>query len=332
MISSIFAAICASVTSLFAAIKGFQIESLFLWFLVQQILLFIGLSFSCRLSPKWSKNLILKLIPFSMTIFFVSLLDVINTYFINLLIYKKYTISEVGKYNRSRYFPDLFNSVFSSTFIRVLLPYYANTVQDRTELVKFHIKVLKHTLVLTALVLLVVNIIYLVLKLFFNDHSWFELYCYISLLLPIIIFYSIDAMNMVFLRAMYKADIILKIELYKKAISVIVIFMFFVNSIDLINFINAIVGLAFANLAVGSFAIYVSLDLQRRYVIWTRLRENSRLFIFLSLGLVVFYYINSLPVKSALVLFTAVLLFGVYLIHNKYSNLILFKRLKSNHK
>ncbi len=157
-----------------------------------------------------------------------TLYDEINPLIIGI----KYSSANLAFYSKGKSFPGLINSTLSDTLSSVLFPVMSKVQDDKSAILKYT----RNYIRITSFVIFPVMIGFLAIAenfvLILLTEKWISATIYIQIFCIVYMFNIIQAGNLQAIRAIGRSDVILKLEIIKKALYFIVILGFVVLTND----------------------------------------------------------------------------------------------------
>lgn len=174
------------------------------------------------------------------------------------LINKKFGLLEVGAINRARYFPDILNSFYFSFFGRVLFTDISNFEQSNDLLRLHHSRSVRISYIFYSQVIVTIACFYFLFSelLIGKVNGYPDFKSLILVFFMSTFFYVLDALNLIFVRALGKIDIFFKIEIIKKL--VFSSFLFIIPFSSLLDVAFLLLGFLALSSFVSSMLVYLS--------------------------------------------------------------------------
>lgn len=225
--STLGGTIISAIVSIWMAFHGYGVWALVSQYLISNIVDTVILWFTVKWKPKliFSFERLKKLFAYGSKILFSSLLDNIWSQLRPLIIGKRYTTEDLAYYNKGVRFPETIISSIIVAFDSVLLPVMADN-QDNVENVKLltkkSIKICSFIIwpMMIGLFVCADNIVVLLLT-----EKWLPVVPYLRIFCIINAFRPLHTSNLNSIKAIGRSDIILKLEIIKKIVGAIIIFI-----------------------------------------------------------------------------------------------------------
>jgi len=200
----------------------------------------------------------------------ITLSALINTFFqeiYTILIGKFFTPAQVGFYNRANTLRQLPVKNISATLNKVTYPLFSKIQDDNVQLKNTNKKIMQMSVFLVAPLLLFMSALSEPLFRFLFTEKWlpavpyFQILCLSGIVLPI------SSYNFNILKVKGRSDIFLKLEIVKKTLAVIVIF---------ISFQWGIYGLLYGHLFLSIFGLLINAFYSGRlidYSVWSQMKH-----------------------------------------------------------
>ena len=153
------------------------------------------------------------------------LIDTIYGHIMAPIIGKVYSTETLGQYERARTFPRLFSSVLTQNIQRVTFPVLSTIQDDPVKLKSGYRKMIKSTMLITFTCMLGLAAIAKPMVLILIGEQWLPCVPYLQLICFSSMFYPLHAMNLNIIIVKGRSDLFLKLEIIKKAISTLAIFI-----------------------------------------------------------------------------------------------------------
>jgi teichuronic acid exporter len=215
---SIISVIISGTIAIMLALLNYGVYSLVYLTLFNQLICFILIILFLNFLPKgkFSYNSIKQLFNYGSKLFLSSLLDTFIQQAYNAIIAKTTNLSQLGFYTRAKYFNDLPQSLFTAVALRVMFPLYSSIQANDEKIVTTHryitglISITFFPLVV-AILFLAKSIILIILS-----EKWKDTITLYQIISASLVWYILDATNLVIIRAKGFSGMFLRIEIIKK--------------------------------------------------------------------------------------------------------------------
>jgi teichuronic acid exporter len=224
---SISAAVLAGGLGIVLAIRGFGVWSL-VWMMVLRdgltTLLFWGWT---TWRPTWTFDRVAfkEMFGFGYKLMLVGVIDQTYKNIFYVVIGKFFSPADLGQYTRAQQFSSLPSQSLTSIIQRVSYPLLSSVQDDRDRLRKAYRKVITSTMVLTLLCMLGMAAVARPVVLLLIGEQWLPAIDYLRILCVLGVFYPLHAINLNMLAVQGRSDIFLRLELIKKGLALLVIWV-----------------------------------------------------------------------------------------------------------
>lgn len=306
---TIVASIVSGVVGIIMALLSFGVWSL-AW---QQLAYYILRSVLLWVANKWTPSLHFSnssfkdLFGFGWKMMVSSLLDNIWKELYQVVVGKFYSPASLGQYTRANQFSQLFSSNLTNVIQRVTYPVLSNIQDDKERMVAAYRKIIKLTMFVTAISMLFLGAISEPLLYCLIGAKWHEAATYLPLICIASSTYPLQAINLNMLQVQGRSDLFLGLEVIKKILFLVPLF------------IGAFVGIMpmlYANLVVTIISFFLNSHYSGKflgYSSWIQLKDISLSYaIAISISFVI-YFLKYLSVSYWYVLPMQIVL-GVFLL------------------
>lgn len=223
--SSLGAALISGVVGIVLAYLGLGVWALVFQQILSQISITLILWFTVKWRPKlvFSIDRVKELFHYGFKLLVSSLINTIDMNLRNLVIGKIYTSDVLGMYNRGEQFPSLIVNNINGSIQSVMLPTLSSE-QDNKEKIK---AIVRRSIVTSSFIIFpamvgLSAIAEPIVRILLTDKwlhcvPFLQIFCFIYALMPI------HTANLQAINAIGRSDIFLKLEIYKKVISIIIL-------------------------------------------------------------------------------------------------------------
>ncbi len=186
------------------------------------------LLYSVRMKLQWAFSLkrLKHLFGYGWKIFVSSLVSVIYTQLNPLIVGLKFTAADLAFYNRGSSFPNLINTSVSDTLSSVLFPVMAKVQDDRENVLNMTRRYIKlSTYVIFPMMMGMFSVSENFVRVVLTE-KWLAAVPYIQIFSLAYMFDMIMIGNLQAIKAIGRSDLVLKMEILKKSIYFVVIFLF----------------------------------------------------------------------------------------------------------
>ena len=243
-IITIIASISSGVIGIVMALLGYGVWSLVAQSLSSQFLRTVLLWFFNRWTPNlfFSKKSFRELFGFSWKLVVSSLLDTVWKELYQVVVGKFYSPATLGQYTRAKGFSQLFSSNLTAVIQRVTYPVLSGIQDDKIRLVSAYRRMIKTTMFITAVCMLSLGAIAEPLLYCLIGPKWHEASTYLPLICIAGSLYPLHAINLNMLQVQGRSDLFLGLEVIKKIIGLVPLFVGALVGILPMLYINLITG------------------------------------------------------------------------------------------
>lgn len=302
----IFTSMISGLVGVYLAMNSYGVWALVYKSVIHGILDVIVLWKLAQWTPKliFSSSAIRKLFGFGSNLMFSSILNSIFKEAHKIVIGKFFTAGELGFYSKAKSFKDLPSNKINSILSKVLFP-ALSLIQDESERLKYYYK--KSIAVSMFVVLLVMTLLSVqaeTIIVFLLTDKWIQSAEYLQLMCFVGMFYPLHVQNLNILKVVGRSDVYLKLELVKKCLLVITIFI-------AINW--GIMGLIYGQIVLSFTSYLLNATFSGRYIsyyIWEQVKDLlPMLFVTLLLYLTLFYVdylIQGIPLLLSIIIISSI--------------------------
>jgi O-antigen/teichoic acid export membrane protein len=239
--------------------NGYGIWSIVCMFISTQILstILLWLTSDWKPSLVFSKNKLKKHYNFGYKLLLSSLLDRIFNNVYNIIIGKFFPIATLGLFERAKKFTDYPSSTLTSVISKVTYPMLVNLRDDSEKIAIIYRKLLRLTFFITAPLLLgLASIAEPMFKMVLGE-SWVGAIPFFQILCLSAMFYPIHSFNLNILKVYGRSDWFLKLELIKKVITVLGLF---------VGFQFGIFGIVWSSVFISLIALFINSTYSSRLI------------------------------------------------------------------
>jgi teichuronic acid exporter len=224
---SVIASVSSGFTGIIMAYKGFGVWSLVGQQISRQLLNSVFLWVFSNWYPKFafSKESFRRLFSFGSKLLLSGLIDTLYKNIYYLIIGKFYTASQLGQYTRAEQFNMVFSTNLTSVVQRVSFPVLSSIQDDQDRLKHGYRMVIRTTMMFTFACMLGLAAIAKPLILILIGEKWLPAVYYLQIICFAGMLYPLHAININMLQVKNRSDLVLRLEIIKKAIAVIPIIL-----------------------------------------------------------------------------------------------------------
>ena len=226
-LTSFFSALISAVPAIVMAYKGYGYWALVAQSIVSSLLSCVFMMHYSKWRPTWefSFDSLRRLAPFGLRVLVVYLFHAIYNNIYSLLIGKRFTAQELGYYDRGKTLSSMGPVGFSDFYTRALYPIQAKCQNDNVMLYDTY----KRSFALICYLIVPFSVFMLVFSeevvmTLFGD-QWLQSAWILSILCVGYMLYPLQALNMNMLKVKGRADWLLRSEIIKKTMGIVVVFV-----------------------------------------------------------------------------------------------------------
>jgi len=251
------------------ALTGFGVWALVAQQLMSQVATTLLLYIYNRWLPQFSfsKSSFHDLFGFGWKMMLSALLDAVWKELYQAVVGKFYNPATLGQYTRARHYANLFSSNLTTVVQRVTYPVLSNIQDDKERMVSAYRRIIRMSMFITATLLFALAAVSEPLIYCIIGPKWHEASTYLPLICLNSTLYPLHAINLNMLQVQGRSDLFLGLEVIKKIITLVPLF------------IGAFVGIMpmlMANLVIGIIAYFLNSHYSGRllgYSSWMQLRD-----------------------------------------------------------
>lgn len=284
---SIPSLIIGSIVGITMAYTGYGVWSLVWSAIIQAIASTIQLWYWSKWKPllSFNKEKFLHHFHYGIKLMFSSILDIVFTNAYTLIIGRFFAPAQVGYYNRADSLQMLPVGNISTIVTRVTYPLFASIQNDDIRLKSVYQRIMQMIIFLVAPTLVLMTVLAEPLFRLLFTEQWLPAVPYFQILFVNGILYPIHSYNLQILNVKGRSDLFLKLEVIKKMLIVVVIF---------VSFRFGIYGLLYGSVLTSVLAFFINTHYSGKFLNYTAWQQSKDLFpiILLSLfiGLAVYFF------------------------------------------
>lgn len=224
------------------------------------------------------------------------ILDSLWTQLYQVVVGKFYNAATLGQYTRAKQFSQMFSSNLTNVIQRVTYPVLSEIQDDKERMIAAYRKIIKTTMFITFSLMFALGAVSEPLLYCLIGEKWHEAATYLPLICFFGAFYPLHAINLNMLQVQGRSDLFLKLEIIKKIIGLLPLF------------IGAFVGI-FPMLYTSIFTSIISYFLNSYfpgkllgYTSWMQLKDISKSFSITIAMAVVVFVLKYLPLSNWIIL------------------------------
>lgn len=295
---TITASISSGIIGISMAFLGFGVWALVFQILASGIISTILLWRANRWVPKlyFSRNSFNNLFGFGWKIMVSSIIDAIWRELYQVVVGKFYNPTTLGQYTRAKHYSQLLSSNLTSVIQRVTYPVLSNIQEDKERMVSAYRRIIKMTMFVSAISLFFMAAISEPLIYCLIGPKWHEAAIYLPLICISGTLYPLHAINLNMLQVQGRSDLFLGLEIIKKIIGFLPLY---------ICFVYGIMPMLYVNLATGFICYLLNSFYSGKFIgysSWMQMRDIAPSYgiaFFIALSV---YFLKYLPVSHWLIL------------------------------
>lgn len=244
----------------------------------------------------FSSNSFRELFGFGWKMMVGSLLDTVWKELSQVIVGKFYNPATLGQYTRSNQFSQLFSSNLTQVIQRVTFPVLSSIQDDSARMVIAYRRIIKLTMFVTALSMIFLGAISEPLLYCLIGSKWHEAATYLPLICISASTYPLHALNLNILEVKGRSDIFLGLEIIKKVILLVPLF------------VGAMVGIMpmlYCNIATTIVSFFLNSHFSGKligYSSWMQIKDISSSYTIAFIIGIVVYFMKDLPLNNWIIL------------------------------
>jgi len=307
---SVISAIISGISGVWSAYSGFGVWAIVIQMIVQSVLNVVLSCYFVRWLPTKfiDKESFHRLFSFGSKLLVTKIIGNIYVNLYNLIIGKRYSSEQLGLYTRATQFGQLLSTNLTSILTRVSFPVFCTLKDDNEFLLRSYKKYIKMTaFIMFPLVLCLIGISKPLILILLTE-KWAA--C-IPILQVVCFAYLCDGLTLINLNLLYvkgKSDLALKLEVIKKSIAVIILFIS-------MNF--GLMAICYGQVLYAFIALYINTHYTKKLLGYGRISQLKDVlpyfvfsFIMLVLQLITVKFVENLYLELVLSVLGG---FGIYI-------------------
>lgn len=261
---------------------------------LRTILLWIYNKWSPRL--KFSSSSFHELFGYGWKMMLSGLLDTVWKELYQVVVGKFYAPATLGQYTRAKQFSTLFSSNLTTVIQRVTFPVLSNIQDEKERMVSAYRRIIKVTMFITATSMFLLGAISEPLLYCLIGPKWHEAALYLPLICISGSLYPLHAINLNMLQVQGRSDLFLGLEVVKKIIGLLPLYVCIAYGIMPMLYVNVVTGIIcyFLNSYYsGKFIGYSS---------WMQIKDISTSYFLAIIMALSVYFLKYLPLSNWLIL------------------------------
>ncbi len=295
---TITASVLSGIIGISLAFMGFGVWALAIQILVSGIIRTILLWVVNKWVPKlrFSKESFQELFGFGWKMMVSNIIDAIWRELYQVVVGKFYSPATLGQYTRAKQYSQLLSSNLTTVIQRVTYPVLSNIQDDKERMVSAYRRIIKMTMFVTSISLIFMGAISEPLLYCLIGPKWHEAATFLPWICISGSLYPLHAINLNMLQVQGRSDLFLGLEIIKKIIGILPLYICFVYGIMPMLYVNLVTGFIcylLNSFYSGKFIGYSS---------WMQMRDIAPSYgiaFFIALSV---YFLKYLPVTHWLIL------------------------------
>lgn len=227
MIINITSQVIAGAVAIYAAYHGFGVWSLVIQHFASSIIRLILLWIISPWRPrgKWNKSSFRYLWGFGSKMLASGLLDTVYSNIYPIVIGKFYSAADLGQYTRAKGYADLPSQGLTGVLQQVTFPVLSQIQEDNDRLAKSYRRMLRFAVFLVFPIMMGMAALAYPLVVALVTEKWAPCVPYLQVICLASMWYPVHAINLNLLQVKGRSDLFLRLEIIKKAIVTIAIFI-----------------------------------------------------------------------------------------------------------
>lgn len=219
---NVYALVLSAIPTILLAYNGCKYWSLVCQSILSTLIMSIGYIISARWRPdfRFSLEALKSLMPFGIRVFVVDLFNSIYNNLYNLLIGKRYQISDVGYYDRGKSLASMGPIGFSDFFMRALYPIQSK-IQSQEDLNNSYNRSFEICCLFILPLSVFVSVFSTEVISFLYGEKWLQADYMVSIMCLGFMLYPLHSLNVNILKVKARGDFLLKSEVFKKIIGIL---------------------------------------------------------------------------------------------------------------
>ena len=295
---TLIASVASGVIGISLALMDFGVWALVMQGIISQLLRTILLWIYNHWVPsiRFSKESFNRLFGFGWKMMASGILDSLWTQLYQVIVGKFYSPATLGQYTRAKQFSTMFSSNLSGVIQRVTYPVLSDIQNEKERMIAAYRKIIKTTMFMTFALMFALGAVSEPLLYCLIGPKWHEAATYLPLICLVGSLYPLHAINLNMLQVQGRSDLFLGLEIVKKIIGLVPLFMgAFVGIFPMLYtiVITSIISYFLNSYFSGKLLGYSS---------WMQLRDiTPSFFISLTMAIIV-YCLTFLPLSNWLIL------------------------------
>jgi len=295
---TIVASVTSGIIGIVMAMMGFGVWSLVAQQLSSQTLRTVLLWIANKWIPKlqFSSASFHELFGFGWKMMASSVLDTVWKELYQVVVGKFYSPATLGQYTRAKQFSTLFSSNLTTVIQRVTYPVLSNIQDDKERMVSAYRRIIKVTMFVTAISMFFLGAVSEPLLYCLIGPKWNEAATYLPLICISGSLYPLHAINLNMLQVQGRSDLFLGLEIVKKIIGLVPLF---------VCIFYGVLPMLYVNLITGCMSYFLNSYFPGKllgYTSWMQLKDIAPSYGLATLIALCIYFLKYLPITYWVIL------------------------------
>ena len=297
---TIIATIISGVIGITCAFLGFGVWALVVHSLVSQAIHTICFWMVNKWIPNFtfSVNSFKELFNFGWKILASYLLNTVWNQLYQIVVGRFYNPATLGQYTRARNYAQLFSTNITSVIQRVTFPVLSDIQDDHTRMIDAYRRIIKTTMFITAVAMFFLGAVSEPLLYCLIGPKWHEAATYLPLICIVGSLYPLNALNLNMLQVQGRSDLFLGLEVIKKPIALVPLF---------IGAFIGIMPMLYTTILTGAIAFFINSYYSGKllgYSSWMQIKDIAPSYGVAAIMAVSVWFLKYLPFNNWVILFT----------------------------
>lgn len=295
---TLIASILSGIVGIALALMDFGVWALVVQGIVSQMLRTVLLWFFNHWAPsiRFSKDSFNRLFGFGWKMMASGILDSLWTQLYQVIVGKFYSPATLGQYTRAKQFSTMFSSNLSGVIQRVTYPVLSDIQNEKERMIAAYRRIIKTTMFMTFALMFALGAVSEPLLYCLIGPKWHEAATYLPLICLVGSLYPLHAINLNMLQVQGRSDLFLGLEIVKKIIGLVPLF------------IGAFVGIfpmLYTTVITNIIAYFLNSYFSGKllgYSSWMQIRDIAPSFAISMTMAIVVYILKYLPISNWIIL------------------------------
>lgn len=292
------ASVSSGIVGIVMAVLGYGVWSLVVQGLVSQTVRTAFLWIYNKWLPSFSFSVesFKELFGFGWKVMAVGLIDTVWKELYQVVVGKFYSPATLGQYTRAKQFSTLFSSNLTGVVQRVTFPVLSTIQDERVRMVAAYRRIIKATMFVTSVSMLLLGAISEPLLYCLIGSKWHEAATYLPLICISGTLYPLHAINLNMLQVQGRSDLFLRLEIVKKLIAIVPLF---------IGALIGIIPMLISHLFTGVIAFFLNSHYSGRILGYTslmQLKDITPSYMLSAIVALPVFFLKFVPISNWLIL------------------------------